>query len=265
MRRLLALATFALLLPSASCVGWFFSGEDYANRSRPVAFVETTGGIELGATTEYGILTLGRTATEGPCRVRYFTGPSPLVEDGELRATGATFTRAEIDLKHQAVRVLARPPRPTDELVAMWTPDGVTVRALRVELADDPRVTGDVLRDPGEPLPPGATILRCTEDDLHDYEFVGLVAGRATFEGGTSAADDDTVYVYQGVDRVREMLAIPERYPIQLEPKYRPDGIVVMKPVPPKPAPDASADPSSTTDPNAEPEAAGTGSGNGNR
>src|SRR5262245_34707430 len=93
------------LLPCLSgCSEWFFSGESWIDRTRPVALVETTGGIELGATTELGVLTLGRSATDGPCRVRYFLGPTPMVETGTLAAASDTFTRAEIDLKTQLVR-----------------------------------------------------------------------------------------------------------------------------------------------------------------
>ena len=123
----------ALLL--TGCTEWFFSGEHYMDRSRPVALVETTGGVELGATTEFGILTLGRSATEGPCRVRYLLGPTPLVDDGQLESTGSVFTRAEIDLKHQAARVFDRAPSADDDLVVMWTPDGSTVHTVSVELA----------------------------------------------------------------------------------------------------------------------------------
>src|SRR5262245_19763098 len=106
MRRVWAIAFLPCL---SSCAVWFFSGESWLDRSRPVCLVETTGGIELGATTEFGVLTLGRSATSGPCRVHYFTGPTPLIETGELVATGSVFTRAEIDLKTQHVRALDRP------------------------------------------------------------------------------------------------------------------------------------------------------------
>ncbi|MCA8951555.1 MAG: hypothetical protein KDE27_18760 [Planctomycetes bacterium] len=229
-------SALALLLPFAvaatGCVEWFFSGEDYADRSRPVALVETTGGVELGATTEYGILTLGRTATTGPCRVHYRLGPTMLVDDGELHPTGGVFTRADIDLKHQAVHVFGRAPTDDDRLVAMWTPDGRAIREVAVELARDERIEGDVLAHPGEDLPPGAAICVRNKDGV---QFVGLVAGAATLEG-----DGRRFYVYAGVDRVREMLAVPEKYPVDYEPKYRPDGISVLKPITAEPKPTAS-------------------------
>jgi hypothetical protein len=222
----------ALLLPLAGCVGWFFTGEHHIDRSRPVALVETTGGIEFGATTEFGVLTLGRSATDGPCRVHYFLGPTPIVDDGALAATASQFTRAEIDLKTMAVRVCDRAPTAHDRLLAMWTPDGVAVETVPVRLAQDPGVAGDVLQHPGRDLPAGAAVLVDTIED--GLQFLGLIAGKATLAGDGAARE---YYVFAGFDRVREMVAVPEAYPIDLVPKYRLDDITVMKPrdeVPPK-------------------------------
>ncbi|MBM3972557.1 MAG: hypothetical protein FJ301_00425 [Planctomycetes bacterium] len=213
-----------LTLALSSCSAWFFSGVPKVDRSRPVALVETTGGVEFGAATEFGVLTLGRTAVEGPCRVRYFLGPTPIVETGTLAAVGGGFVRAEIDLKTQHARAVDRPLLPDDELVAMWTPDGRSERSVAVELALTEGVRGDALVAPAEPLPTGAAVLRKAEDgNLH---FVGLVAGRAIVDGGPAAG---TYYVFAGCDRLREMLAKPHAHPVDVVPKFRPDDIRVMK------------------------------------
>jgi hypothetical protein len=120
-----ALAAAAILsLCTASCGVGLFSGENWIDRNRPAVLVETTGGIECGAATEFGVLTLGRSARSGPCRVRYFLGPTPIVETGTLQVASATFSRAEIDLKTQLVRCLDRSLAPTDELQVQWTLDG---------------------------------------------------------------------------------------------------------------------------------------------
>jgi len=219
----------ALLPCLPGCTAWFFSGEHWLDRSRPVALLETTGGIEFGATTEFGVLSLGSTATEGPCRVHYFLGATPLIETGELATAGGVFTRADIDLKTQAVRALDRPLQPDDSLVAMWTPDGQTTHRTAVHLAKAPGVRGDVLADPGEVLPTGATLL-CRGAD-GSWLFAGLVAGRATVDGGAASG---TWFVFAGVDRVREMLALPTRHPVDVEVKYRTDDISVTKVPKPK-------------------------------
>ena len=223
MRRLLTLSCLLAALPS--CSAWLFSGEDWIDRSRPVAFVETTGGIELGATTEFGVLTLGRSATEGPCKVHYFLGPTPLIEDGEIVATGSTFHLADIELKTQFAVCLDRDPTPADTLVAMWMPDPRSSTEVPVKLSTDPDAQGDLLVADGPVLPAGAGVFCKTDDGLR---FVGLVAGKATLEGPGGAR---SFYVFAGMDRVREMLAIPKEHPRRTEPKFRYDDIIVDRPV----------------------------------
>lgn len=223
-RHPLAPVAAALLLLLPACGTWLFAGYTRVDRSRPVALVETTGGVEFGATTEFGILTLGRTAKDGPCRVHYFLGPTPLIEDGRLAATDSAFCRAEIDLKTQHLRVLDRTPGPDDALVAMWTPDGLHATTVDVALARANGVEGDVLADPGTPLPPGASLFARHGDDLL---FVGLVSGRATVD---SSGDVATYYTFAGVDRLRELLAIPELHPTNSTTHFRADDIAVRKP-----------------------------------
>lgn len=205
------------------CSAGLFSGEHWYDRSKPVALVETTGGIELGAATEFGVLTLGRTAVGGPCRVHYFLGPTPLIEDGEIEPAGGVFHRARIDLKTQLLPCLDRDPTTQDQLVAMWMANPRNTKTVPVQLSTDPVATGDVLVGDGLELPLGATVLRLSDTG---YEFVGMIAGR-----GTLAGTDRSFYVFAGMDRVREMLAVPQQYPPQTEPKFRVDDIVVDKPV----------------------------------
>lgn len=233
--RLLATCLLPLL---SGCSVWFFSGETSYDWSQPVALVETTGGVELGATTEFGILTLGRTATGGPCRVRYFLGPTPMVEDGALVATGSVFTRAEIDLKTMAVRAFDHPPTDADELLVMWTPDGTTTQTATVHLVHAQDAQGDLLQPPGRELPAGAAVLVRTRDD--GLQFLGLIAGKAIVEGGGEPRE---YYVFAGVDRIREMLAVPEVHPTDLVPKYRTDDISILKPQVDVVAPPAAGDP----------------------
>ena len=74
-------------------------------------------------------------------------------------------------------------------------------------------------------LPAGAGVFCKTDDGLR---FVGLVAGKATLEGPGGAR---SFYVFAGMDRVREMLAIPKEHPRRTEPKFRYDDIIVDRPV----------------------------------
>ena len=228
MRRIVAASLLALtaLAPLGGCTAWFFSGEERTDRSRPVVLLETTGGVEFGAATEFGVLALGSTAKEGPCRVRYFLGPTPMVEAGVVLRTRAPFVRAEIDLKTQMARALDRSPSPEDELWVMWTPDGTTVQQVEVDLAAGEGLRGDLLLDPGVALPGGATLL--CRGPAGEAMFAGLIAGTANVDAGPA---EGRYYVFAGVDRVRQLLAIPHDFPVDMVPKYRNDGISVMKPV----------------------------------
>ncbi len=223
MRLIRIAAVPALLLALPACSAWLFSGYERIDRSRPVALIETTGGVEFGATTEFGILTLGRSAVDGPCRVHYFLGPTPLIEDGEVAATGSVFYLAEMDLKTQHLRALDRSPTSGDALIAMWTPDGVETTTVDVTLATGEGVQGDVLADPGRTLPPGAALFVREAGQLL---FVGLVAGVATVEGN---GDNKRYYPYAGIDRLRELLAVPELHPSDTATRFRPDDISVTR------------------------------------
>lgn len=239
MRSMASLLAMLFVLPG--CSVWFFSGEHWIDRTRPVALLETTGGVEFAATTEFGVLSLGRTATEGPCRVHYFLGPTPLIESGELSPAGGVFTEATIDLKTQLARSLDRDPTEDDELCVMWTPDGQRVEHVGVDVARGETIRGDLLQDPGVELPAGATLL-CRGPEGETL-FAGLIAGRMTVKSGPDAG---RYYVVAGIDRVRELLATPRRHPIDLAPKYRSDDITVMKPVeaqPPEPDEQPTATP----------------------
>ena len=106
-----------------------------------------------------------------------------------------------------------------------------------LDLATGDGLAGDLLLDPGVELPGGATLL--CRGPKQESLFVGLIAGTAEVDRGPTSG---RYYVFAGVDRVREMLAIPTDYPVDMVPKFRPDGITVLEPAapaepPPPPTP----------------------------
>ncbi len=186
--------------------------------------IETRGGVEYGACTEEGVLFLGRTASEGPCRVHFFLGPraTPIVDDGTIHHLGGVYYRAVIDLKTPAVPVLEREPTAADTLVAM-VHAGREVHRVPVRLAQRDDVSGDVLEWPGESLPAGTAILAQLTETLR---FVGLVAGEATVQRGETS---ERFLVFTGTDRVREALAAARPHPSLPEVIHRPDDITVTR------------------------------------
>ena len=85
-------------------------------------------------------------------------------------------------------------------------------------------LAGNLLDAYGSPLPPGAAILTYDEDG--DYLFAGLVSGKATLEGPGGRQE---LFAFAGVDRIREMLLVPQRYPVDERAVYRPDDITVIQ------------------------------------
>ena len=208
----------------SSCGYWFFSAPNpLPDFSRPVVRVETQGGVELGASTEYGILFLGRTAQDGPCRVHYFLGPTPVVEDGTIVSAGGYYLLADIDLKAQDIPILDRPVAPEDRLVAMFMA-GTNAVTVPVSLASDPDVAGSVLNWPDASLPAGTAIL--VQDESESFRFVGLVSGEAELE---TDAGTKRFVVFAGTEMMRENLLIPQLYPVDERIVVRPDDITVIK------------------------------------
>lgn len=214
-----------LALPLAltgGCSGWFFSGIDYPDDARPVVRIDTQGGVEFGAATEFGVLFLGRTATSGPCRVHYFLGEQLLVDDGIISRFGGPFVAANIDLTHQGARLWTDPLDPNVPLIAMTVENG-TAERLPVRLAREADIDGDVLIAPERPLPIGTPLFVPDPDGDDDLWFVGLVSGEATLERPGQAAS--RYLVFAGLQAMREALEVPDHYLAPLRVKYRPDGL----------------------------------------
>jgi hypothetical protein len=213
------LAVALLAFGASSCSAHLFSGVRGIDHARPVAWIETVGGAEAGVATEEGILFLGRTAEEGPCRVHYFLGDQAVVEDGAVVPFGGVFRRADIDLRHPIAHWLGRDPTPNDALTALLH-DGTNVTTVPVQLATDPRLEGDVLAWPGRSLPAGTPV--CVADGER-WLVAGVVSGEVTL------GDSDRFVVFAGCDRVREALATPRIHPPVRRVHYRPDDIQVLR------------------------------------
>jgi hypothetical protein len=217
--------TLAVL--AGGCTANLLSGIPFPDRSRPVAMIETRGGVEFGATTDHGILFLGRTAQEGPCRVHFFVGQDVHVEDGTIEAAGGGFHRAVIDVQHQAVPLLARSLGPHDELMAL-TFDGSSVGEVAVRRATEEGIEGDLLVPPAERLAAGTGLfVRADPDDpIPGWRLAGLVAGEARLETGARTA---RYIVFSGPDRLRELQLVPMPYQDPPEIVFRPDGVSTVR------------------------------------
>ncbi len=215
-------AAVLLLLPA--CTAHLFSGVRRPDFSRPVVTIETRAGHEQGVATSEGILFLGRTAQSGPCRVHYFLGDTPMVDDGEITRFGSVLCRADVDLAQQQAALLGREPTGADQLVILI--HGMTeVVRVPVQLAAGDGIAGDLLVWPGRPVPPGAGIF-AVEPESERLLLVGLVAGAVELE---AAGNTQRYLAFSGSDALRQGLAQPQPWPPRSEVRHRPDDISVRK------------------------------------
>ena len=80
----------------------FAPGNPDPDRSRPIVRIQTRKGVEFGAATSEGILFLNQHGAAGPCRVQFYLGPYPAVEDGTIEKFGGVYQEASIALQHAA-------------------------------------------------------------------------------------------------------------------------------------------------------------------
>lgn len=213
--RLLGLASACLLM---GCTQWLFSGTPYPSNERPVMRIETRGGTEMGVGTEAGILFLGRTASDGPCRIAYWLGPTPMVEDGVVERWAGVFYRANMDLKHQRARFLDRDLAPDEPLVAMVYA-GAQVEEFALQRVHEPTVQGDVVAWPGRDLPAGTGVFVREDDGL---KFVGLIAG--CIDIGSKR-----YLVHTGTTAMREAMLTAKPHTTPRQVRHRPDDITIEK------------------------------------
>jgi hypothetical protein len=172
----------ALGLLATACVGT-------RNLSDPMVVVRSlasgaSGRTELGVSTEYGIVFLGRTGRSGEVEVTVWFGDGPSIEYAVAEPVGGELFMAEAEIRLPVARMSFDTPRPGDELVVMGR-RGAELWQETVRVAADPRVEGLLLewneriaRDADQV---GAGIF------LPEWEeqprLVGLVSGTLTLTG----------------------------------------------------------------------------------
>lgn len=221
------LAGAALLVCLPGCSLGLFDGPPIPDQSRPVARIETTGGEEFGVATEFGILFLGRTASEGVCRVTHYYAEDQVVDDGEVEPFGGVYRRAAIERRHQRAPLWTDELTGQEDLVAIYfDPEDLDdVVRTSVELAVLDGVSGNALRATSTQIPAGAGVFVRDEDkNLH---LVGLVAAKAVLESGTTV---QPLWIFHGLEQMREALLQAERESPLTRVKYRSDDLWLREP-----------------------------------
>jgi hypothetical protein len=168
-----------LLLLAASCVG-------SRTLSDPTVEIRTERGTELGVSTDYGIVFLGRTAQSGPIEVTAHFGDGPDIESSVIEPIGGGLYTAETEIRLPQVPMTFDDPQPGAKVLVIGrTTHGDWERELRV--VSDPRVLGILLPVPSEledaPDQIGAGVYVVPEIGVEAKLLLGLVAGRITLLG----------------------------------------------------------------------------------
>lgn len=178
--RLGALAVLALL---PSCL----TTKEVAD---PTILIHSPTGTELGVSTDYGTVFLGRFARGGEIDVTAWFGDGPSLETSVVEPLGAGLFTAETPIRLPAVR-LTFAGAANGQPVIVRGRTGADVWSLEAEVRTDPRVDGVLLRPTGRltgaPEQIGAGVF--IGEELPDYRLLGLVSGRIELLGadGTTA------------------------------------------------------------------------------
>jgi hypothetical protein len=160
----------------------------------PVVEILTSGGRELGVTTDYGIVFLGRTAQAGEIEITAWYGDGPSVEPSTIEPLNGGLFTAETEILLPAVPLLwEEPPVGTWVAVQGRTAEGPWREDVRI--VSDPRVSGMLIEMPaglrGRDDQIGAGVFRYIDEDSDRLLLLGLVSGRlelSTVEGSKSYA-----------------------------------------------------------------------------
>jgi hypothetical protein len=172
------LATLALL--SSACTGT-------RKLVDPTLRVQTDAGIELGVSTHYGIVFLGRTARSGFVEIEAHFGDGPTWESSVIEPLGGGLYTAETEIRLPSVPLKFHDPR-TGEVLELRgrTDQGAWKRDVIVR--SDDRVLGLLIDVPPEladaPDQVGAGLYWRNPFAPEDIRLVGLVAGRVRLEEG---------------------------------------------------------------------------------
>jgi len=178
-----------LLAAAAGCTG-------VRTLCDPTVVVETGAGTELGASTDYGVVFLGRTAQSGRVHITAWFGDGPQTESSVIEPVGAGVFTAETEIRLPEVPMNFRELHAgTNVLVIGRNGEELWQRTTTVK--KDPRVEGILLPSLGpiekSPDQVGAGVFVLRDGDENKKELVGLVSGTLTLTDGAGTKRYTTV------------------------------------------------------------------------
>lgn len=149
----------------------------------PVVVITTRNGMELGVTTQSGVVFTGATAERGEIEIEAWFGDGPTIERTIIEPVSDELFTAETDIVLPSVPISFDEPRDGESLQLMGRKDGARW-STSTRVKTDPRVFGLLLEIPSgfpdDPDQVGAGVFRRLPE--HRHELVGLVVGKVQLE-----------------------------------------------------------------------------------
>lgn len=177
-------------LPAALLFASLAACQGTRNVMDPILEIRTPGGQELGVSTDYGVLFLGRTARSGEVNVIAWYGDGPSLEISVIEPLGDGLYTAETQIRLPAIPITFRTPRAGDVVVIQGR-RGADLWEAQATVLADARVEGLLLSIPGElenaPDQVGAGIF-VNDPETGRRRLVAMVSGtlELTGEDGSS-------------------------------------------------------------------------------
>jgi hypothetical protein len=159
--------------------------------NEPSILIHSPGGTELGVSTEFGTLFLGRLARGGEIDLTTWFGDGPSLEGSVIEPLGAGLFTADTEIKLPSVPLTFHTPKHGDKVI-VHAHDQHSPWSFSAEVRTDPRVEGILLRPgkllTGAPDQIGAGVY--VTDDSERLLLLGLVSGRIRLIDTAGAALD---------------------------------------------------------------------------
>ncbi len=189
----------------------------------PVVQIRTPGGEELGVTTDYGIVFLGRTVRAGDIEITAWFGDGPSIEGSTVEPIGGGIYTAETEIVLPAVPLLFVEPQAGDLVAVIGRHELGQWREI-VHVREDPRVYGLLLEIPetlrGRDDQIGAGVFKYIDNDPDRLQLVGLVSGKIELATGGGTKEYVTV---MGPQQLWRLVTHRRHYPRRRPFVYRED------------------------------------------
>ncbi|MCZ6597770.1 MAG: hypothetical protein O7B99_09045 [Planctomycetota bacterium] len=202
MRRRTAFSTLALLAVLASCSG--ATRELYD----PTLLIVSENGRELGVSTDYGVVFLGRYAQGGEVDLNAWFGDGPSLETAVVEPLGHGLYTAEPEIRIPSVPLTFAEPRAGETVTVLGRTGGTRWSRLAL-VTRDSRVSGILLKPTvgvtGAPEQVGAGVY--VGKGYQDFKLLGLISGRVRLVSDHGYVDYVTVL---GPEQLWRLVARPK-------------------------------------------------------